>query len=351
MKKLEDGLKEKSFFINHLSAEEEAQKIAQLAKQAKEEGWDRDTYKEEFTTAIPYFHKNVLIFLKASEKRKAYVARLEELGFKNIILLPEPPKKSIYGAADFPIETLYPNELIYPGKINRGSLAFRTWRYKTPEHIPDEAFNSHYLSNEDALLSLAQKAGYSSSESITAKLSAPSTSTKALPLACQEQLSLAQKSGKLKAIPAEKYKIMPGYANLVELAKAKFSSVKGMLNSLNINPEFSAKKVSSIDTQRTQRVSHKYFVDGAGTAFLFTADEQSKLVSALGLDPSTTLSHQQLASLIFAEGRSKNTQLIGIGYFNVIESNGIRVIETDKDLPMMNTNILDFSKYFTNYIE
>lgn len=256
----------------------------------------------------------------------------------------------VYGKRDFPIELLYPNEVVYPNKIHRESLAFRQWRHNTPENIPDEAFNAHYMTREQLEQDLARKAGFASAHAKDAILNTKTEELAKLPGACRAILeAAASQTGLFKSIPLSRYLKLPGAQEMLLKAKTHSGTANVFLKKIGVDPKMNLKKVQEASQNSVQGFSHKYFVDSYGQAYLFTASEQKKILESLGVPLSEGVNHPQLASLIFGEMQVER-ELLGVGYFEVEAPSTQLLIKTDVNLPMMNTKVIDFSAYFKSFL-
>jgi hypothetical protein len=252
----------------------------------------------------------------------------------------------VYGVQDYPIEVLHPAERVHPGRVNTESLAFRQWRYHTPESIPDEAFNAHYMTRAELEQSLAMRAGYAAVQAEDARLA--DIAEGALCVACRSRLEAAAAQEGFKGVAAERYLNMPGAGDMLAKAKAQAGSGQGFLDRIGVNAELSAAKVEEVARNMQGGLSHKYLLDSNGKAYLFTAADQRLIMEAAGIPLTDGLSHPQLASLVFGDAPA-GRKLVGIGYFEARVEAGRTVIRTDVDLPMLNTQNLDFASYFRDY--
>jgi len=254
----------------------------------------------------------------------------------------------IYGPEDFPIQLIYPYEKIYPGKVHRESLAFRHWRHLTPEHIPDEAFNAHYISRAEWEQNLAERAGYAVSHAETHTLVGELRGLDNCP-ACQRRFQAALSDTRLKSIKLEKYLQLPNAKSLVNLLKAQSLTSQELLSKLKIDPELHLGKVEEIAGAIKRPQSNKYLVDSSGTSFVFSAQDQEKIAVFFSLPPTEEFTHPQLANLLYAD-RAELPLLVGAGYFEAAIENGALIIRSDVGLPMLNTSVLDFTSYFSKYV-
>jgi hypothetical protein len=261
-------------------------------------------------------------------------------------------RHGIYGAGDYPIELIHPGVQVQPGRINRDSLAFRQWRFHTPEQIPDEAFNTHYMTREQLERSLAEKAGYASAHAEVVKpadLAAPTTS---LCAACGARLQAAAQGPAFMAMPASKYvtllKAPEVLAKAVEIdgTGAKFLAKAG------VDPTLTLSKVQSMASEASGGLSHKYVMDDTGQVFLFSAADQRRIMDRLGMPASSGLTHPQLATLAMSE-LPAGRKIVGIGYFNTALEAGRPIIKADGPEEFnhtLNADGLDFPQYFRDYV-
>jgi hypothetical protein len=189
--------------------------------------------------------------------------------------------------ADFPIEEYYPNVQVKNGYIPRGSKAFILWRQKTASHIPDSAFNYHYMTNERIAEEIGGMVNVKKTQTVVVN------GVKILGDLHPDAHAMLEK---YYADPSSKQLALPTSKKVRPVAIEKYGSPQKMFEQIGITLELTDARLRNILSTNQNEV--RFIIDANGKVYAWTEAESLKIKEALGGSHDVVGVHQNVFELI-----------------------------------------------------